>query len=284
MILGGYAAIGAGAVAMLGLHVATGLDPVHTVISEYAFEPDGWLLPVSLTSFAVGATAFGVALARRGADRRAALLVGVWGLCMLLIGAFPTDEPGVPLSMSGGIHRYAAFVAFLTMPVAGLMLARRHAASPYARSVRLLSLASLGVLVLVVLPYVARMAGIDLTNDDIPAGVTQRLVVVFEVAVLVMLGLVLAAGYSRRRDRRPIPAAVRVRRPRGDRRRVVGLAGRAGRAGTALDRRRSDRPGGVRVCRRVPARSRLRPDPRGLRRGVHRRFPDLGDGHGRVPA
>ncbi|MFJ2031664.1 DUF998 domain-containing protein [Streptosporangium sp. NPDC087985] len=234
VILGGYAATGAGAAAMLGLHVATGLDPVHTVISEYAFEPDGWLLPVSLTFFAVGATVFGAALARRGDDRGAALLVVIWGLCMLLIGTFPTDEPGVPLSMSGGIHRYAAFVAFLTMPVAGLILARRHATSPYARPVRLLSLASLGMLVLIVLPYVVRMMGIDLTNDDIPAGVTQRLVVIFEVAVLVMLGLVLTTGCGR--NRRPIPAAARARRPRrpcGDRRRVAGPAGAVRGARTA---------------------------------------------------
>nr|BFE82562.1 hypothetical protein GCM10020093_051630 [Planobispora longispora] len=101
MVVGGYAAIVAGAVSMFGLHVATGLDPVHTLISEYAFEPDGWLLPASLTLFAVGATVFGVVLARRGQDRKAAALVGIWGLCMLLIGAFPTDRPGVPLSMSG---------------------------------------------------------------------------------------------------------------------------------------------------------------------------------------
>ncbi|MEV8632350.1 DUF998 domain-containing protein [Streptosporangium sp. NPDC051023] len=208
MILGGYAAIAAGTVAMTGLHLVTGLDPVHTVISEYAFHPDGWLLPVSLGLFATAATVFGVVLARRGEDRGAAALVGVWGLCMLLIGAFPTDQPGVPLSMSGGIHRYAAFVAFLTMPIAGLIMARRHVESRYARSVRLLSLASLGVLVLVVIPYVVRMFGIDLTNDDIPAGVTQRLVVVFEVAVLTMLGLVARArgGYARA----PISAAARV--------------------------------------------------------------------------
>ncbi|MEU8383842.1 DUF998 domain-containing protein [Streptosporangium sp. NPDC048865] len=208
MILGGYAAIGAGAVAMLGLHVVTGLDPVHTVISEYAFEADGWLLPLSLTLFSVAATIIGTMLARRGEDRAAALLVGVWGVCMLLIGAFPTDEPGVPLSMSGGIHRYAAFVAFLTMPIAGLLLARRYAASPYARPVRLLSLAALGALVLVVLPYVVRMFGVDLTNDDIPAGVIQRLVVSFEVAVLAMLGLV--AGARRGRASRPLPAVARA--------------------------------------------------------------------------
>ncbi|GAA2876670.1 hypothetical protein GCM10010517_37910 [Streptosporangium fragile] len=193
MIFGGYAAIGAGAAAMLGLHVATGLDPVHTVISEYAFETDGWLLPLSLTLFATAATVIAALLARRREDRGAALLVGLWGVCMLLIGAFPTDAPGVPLSMSGGIHRYAAFVAFLAMPIAGLLVARRHASNPYARPVRLLSLAALGVLVLVVLPYVVRMLGVELGNDDIPAGVTQRLVVGFEVAVLAMTGLVVGA-------------------------------------------------------------------------------------------
>ncbi|MFC3978656.1 DUF998 domain-containing protein [Streptosporangium jomthongense] len=199
MLVGGYVAIGAGAVTMTGLHLVTGLDPVHTVISEYAFQTDGWLLPVSLGLFAAAATTFGVLLARRGEDRGAATLIAVWGLCMLLIGAFPTDKPGVPLSMSGGIHRYAAFVAFLAMPLAGLILARRYASSPYSRPVRLLSLASLGVLVLVVAPYVVRMFGIDLTNDDIPAGVTQRLVVLFEVGVLVMLGPVLRACHSRER-------------------------------------------------------------------------------------
>ncbi|GHH66928.1 hypothetical protein GCM10017673_13260 [Streptosporangium violaceochromogenes] len=203
----GYTALAAGTAAMVGLHVATGLDPVHTVISEYAFEPDGWLLPVSLTFFAAGAVAFGGALARRDTDRGAAILVCLWGLCMLLIGAFPTDAPGVPLSMSGGIHRYAAFVAFLAMPVAGLILSRRHVTGSLARVLRLLSLASLGVLVLVVVPYVVRMFGIDLTDDDIPAGVTQRLVVGFEVAVLAALG---SAPVVRRRGgrlRKPRPAA-----------------------------------------------------------------------------
>ncbi|MEV7008097.1 DUF998 domain-containing protein [Streptosporangium sp. NPDC051022] len=219
MVTGGYAAIGAGAVAMLGLHLLTGLDPVHTVISEYAFEPDGWLLLVSLTCFTAGATVFGGLLARRAEDRGAAALVGVWGLCMLLIGAFPTDRPGIPLSMSGGIHRYAAFVALLTMPVAGLILARRYATSPYARAVRSLSMASLGVLVLVVVPYVVRMLGIDLTNDDIPAGVTQRLVVFFEVAVLILLGLMAQArsGYARR----PLSPAAGARSC-GDRSRMAG--------------------------------------------------------------
>ncbi|MBG0815653.1 DUF998 domain-containing protein [Planomonospora sp. ID82291] len=231
----GYAAIGAGAASMIGLHVATGLDPLHTVISEYAFEPDGWLLPTSLTLFAVGATAFAVLLARRGEDRKAALLVGVWGLCMLLVGAFPTDRPGVPLSMSGGIHRYAAFAAFLAMPVAGLILARRHEGRPYARAVKAFSLVSMGVLVLVVVPYAVRMLGVEPVG--VPAGAIQRLVVVSEVVVLAMLGLVLGSGPVRG------GAAFGGReRLRGQRRpRIGGAAGAAGAHGDAVADARLDR-------------------------------------------
>ncbi|GAA2838034.1 hypothetical protein GCM10020220_028720 [Nonomuraea rubra] len=82
--------------------------------------------------------------------------------------AFPTDRPGVPLSLSGGIHRYAAFAAFLVMPVAGLLLAR--AKIRYAGAMRVLSGLALAALVLVVIPYVVRMFGIPLSNDGHPGG------------------------------------------------------------------------------------------------------------------
>ncbi|GAA4077781.1 DUF998 domain-containing protein [Nonomuraea soli] len=187
LLISGFTAIAAGTGSMLTLHAGAGLDPVHSVISEYAFQSIGWLLPLSLTLFAVGSALIAGALARAGADRRVVLLMVAWGVSMFLIGAFPTDRPGVPLSLSGGIHRYAAFVAFLVMPVAGLLLAR--ARTRYAGALRALSGVALAALLAVVVPYVIRMFGIDLTNDDIPAGVTQRVVVVTEVAVLALAGL-----------------------------------------------------------------------------------------------
>lgn len=187
LLISGFAAIGAGAGAMLTLHAGAGLDPLHSVISEYAFQSIGWLLPASLTLFAAGSALIAAALRRSGADRRIVLLVLAWGVCMFLIGAFPTDRPGVALSLSGGIHRYAAFGAFLAMPFAGFLLARARVR--YARAVRVLSGVALGGLLLVVVPYVVRMLGIPLSNADIPAGLTQRLVVVTEVGVLALAGL-----------------------------------------------------------------------------------------------
>ncbi|MCK2212479.1 DUF998 domain-containing protein [Actinomadura sp. ATCC 31491] len=187
LLVSGFATVGAGTGAMLTLHAEAGLDPMHTVISEYAFQQSGWLLPASLTLFAVGSTLIAEAMRRAGGNRWVVGLLLAWGASMFLIGAFPTDRPGVPLSLSGGIHRYAAFAAFLMMPVAGLLLAR--ARIRYARAVRVLCLVALGALVLVVVPYVVRMFGIPLTNDDIPAGLIQRTVVVTELGVLALAGM-----------------------------------------------------------------------------------------------
>src|SRR5690606_29062859 len=108
LLVSGFTAIGTGTGAMLTLHAEAGLDPMHAVISEYAFHAGGWLLPLSLTLFAAGGFLIAEALRRAGADRWVVALLGVWGVSMFLVGAFPTDAPGLPLSMSGAIHRYAA--------------------------------------------------------------------------------------------------------------------------------------------------------------------------------
>ncbi|MEV4391288.1 DUF998 domain-containing protein [Nonomuraea sp. NPDC049607] len=196
LLASGFTAIGTGTGAMLTLHAEAGLDPLHSVISEYAFQASGWLLPASLTLFAVGSGLIAEALRRSGANRWVVALLLAWGASMFLIGAFPTDRPGVPLSLSGGIHRYAAFAAFLVMPAAGFLLAK--ARTRYATAMRVLSGVALGALLLVVVPYVVRMFGIPLSNDDIPAGLTQRVVVVTEIGVLALAGLSMLRPAARR--------------------------------------------------------------------------------------
>ncbi|MFI6296434.1 DUF998 domain-containing protein [Nonomuraea sp. NPDC050790] len=186
LLVSGFAAIGTGTGAMLTLHAEAGLDPFHSVISEYAWASGGWLLPASLTLFALGSALIAEALRRAGTDRRVVWLLVAWGTCMFLIGAFPTDRPGVPLSLSGGIHRYAALAAFLAMPLAGMLLVR--ARMRYAPAMKVLCGVALAALLMVVVPYIVRMFGIPLENTDIPAGLTQRVVVVSELAVLGLIG------------------------------------------------------------------------------------------------
>jgi hypothetical protein len=203
LLASGFAAVGIGTGAMVTLHAEAGLDPLHSVISEYAFHESGWLLPASLTLFAVGSALIAEAMRRAGMNRWVVGLLLAWGVSMFLIGAFPTDRPGVPLSLSGGIHRYAAFAAFLVMPVAGLLLAK--ARIRYANAMRILCGLALGALVLVVVPYVVRMFGIPLSNDDIPAGLIQRTVVVTELGVLALAGLAMLQPLTRRSQREISP-------------------------------------------------------------------------------
>ncbi|TQS30482.1 DUF998 domain-containing protein [Microbispora sp. KK1-11] len=183
MVLG-YVLVTAGAAAMLALHLVGGLDPLTATISQYFYAPHGWLLPVSLTSIAVGSAVLAVRLDRLDRlDRRAALLVGMWSACLLLVAGFPTDPQGLPLSLSGNIHRYAAFVAFASLPLAGLLVAR----ATRSRLVRVLCAVALGSLLLVVLPYAFRVLHLD--PGAVPAGLTQRLTVVSEVAALVAMSV-----------------------------------------------------------------------------------------------
>src|SRR5690606_8511952 len=118
LVVSGFTAIGTGTGAMLVLHTEAGLDPAHTVISEYAFQ-------------------------------------AAWGLCMLLVGTLLAAPRGVPLSVSPGLRGYAAFVAFLLMPLAGLLLARtgiRH-----AWLVRVLTVVDGGAPVLIAISCAVRM-------------------------------------------------------------------------------------------------------------------------------
>lgn len=209
----GNAAIGGGLAGMAVLHLMSGLDPLQGMISAYVFAPYGWLLPVSLTLIAVGSAVLAVRLAGlhpTPLGRGAALLIGLWSCCLLLVAGFPTDRPGVSLSLSGGIHRYAAFVAFLSVPIAGLIVAGMTGSRLRASVLRWLSMAALGSLVLVAVPYVIRALGID--PGAVPAGLTQRLTVVTEVAALIVMPL-------RRPAPRPSPGrdlvTARERRPGG---------------------------------------------------------------------
>ncbi|WP_169808715.1 DUF998 domain-containing protein [Microtetraspora niveoalba] len=185
----GYAAIGAGAAGMVLLHLISELNPLRDMISDYVFTPHGWLLPASLSLLATGAAVHALRLARL--ERRGAMLVGGWAGCMLLVAGFPTDRPGLSLSMSGEIHRYAAFVAFVCMPLAGLLVARRTG----SRAVRVLSLIAIGSLLLVLVPYGMGMVGLD--PHIVPGGLTQRMTVVAQVgALLAMAFLAGASGAS----------------------------------------------------------------------------------------
>ncbi|MBO3748216.1 DUF998 domain-containing protein [Streptosporangiaceae bacterium NEAU-GS5] len=191
-----FVAISGGMLLMMILHVMGGLDPLHDMISEYVFTSYGWMLPASLALIAAGSGVVAVRLAR--SDRLAGVLVASWAVGLLLVAGFPTDAPGLSLSVSGGIHRYAAFAAFVSVPLAGIRV----------RSLRPLSLACFGTIALLVVPYALQALGVD--PGMFPAGLTQRLTVVADLVVLLALA---AAGFEVERVRGHFVGVPDVGRP-----------------------------------------------------------------------
>ncbi|MCQ6563483.1 DUF998 domain-containing protein [Paenibacillus mendelii] len=119
------------AVSILLLHV---LQPditfLYDAMSYYVFGSGGWLLPASLVSLGLGSLTLSLGLARRVRGTRAIAgisCLALWGVCLLVSAVFPTDPKGSwdqPPSTSGMIHFMAANLAFVSLTIAALILAR----------------------------------------------------------------------------------------------------------------------------------------------------------------
>jgi hypothetical protein len=127
--LTGAAGVAVFVVCVVVLHLLpTGLDPIGRTVSEYVNHPYGRLIPVAGAGAGIGGLALGAALVRAG--NRTGLLVALFGLAMLVVAVFPTDDviPGQPIRLSptGTVHVVAGAVAFLALaiaaPLAGLPL------------------------------------------------------------------------------------------------------------------------------------------------------------------
>lgn len=142
---------------MVAAHVvgASVVDPVLDPISWYAFVPGGGEL---ILAGGLILAVLGLLLSVR--MYRAGLAVGpvpavamiLFAVSMILVGAFPTDPPGTPATLSATIHRVSAAAAFCVLPVVGLSLERsiRQPRSAFPRGLRSAALA-LGLVVAVFL-------------------------------------------------------------------------------------------------------------------------------------
>jgi hypothetical membrane protein len=150
-------------------------------VSALELGEGGWM---QSTNFIVcGALVFGFAIGLRLLLRTGRgstwgpILLGIVGLCMIVAGIFVTDPGlGYPheasrliITVHGTIHSLFSLLAFISLPAACFVLARRDAANPAERGWAWYSVAT-GLLdiIFVVLTFVA----IALNG---PAGLTQRI-------------------------------------------------------------------------------------------------------------
>ncbi|MGN9840818.1 DUF998 domain-containing protein [Nonomuraea sp. H19] len=214
----GLAAVGAGITVIVGLEL-TSLDemnPIRRTISEHGLGPDGWIFGWGVGLLAAGSVAIAVSLARKrlaGAFGTVALLA--WSVGLFLTAWFEKHDWSVGPSMSGSIHRVGSFVAFLSLPLAAVIIARpwRHRERSELRRSALVAF-GLGICSVLWVVGIGAVMLIGAGNGlawwrVMPLGLVERGMAITEVAALLALGV---WGAARRLDGGEVvsPAAEQV--------------------------------------------------------------------------
>ncbi len=118
------------------------------------------------------------------------ILLGIFALCLIGAGIFVTDPllsypPGAPdtPTLHGAVHILLSLIAFISLPAACFVLARRFAGDPEWRGWVFYSIAT-GILVLVFFITTDLVASL---GPNAPAGFFQRLSVIIGLGWLVLL-------------------------------------------------------------------------------------------------
>lgn len=197
------------------LHVlpeTAAISPVRRTISEYALTGGAWAFNLGVVALALGSVAVLIALVQAGLARvgSAGFLLGLlWSAALLVVVVFPKHNWAVGPSTNGQIHRVASLVAFICLPVAVMLLARRGPATTRASRcafwLGVMSLSWFGTLLgawalspLTGLPWYRAL----------PIGLVERGLVLADVAAVVALGVWVLTATRRIPDPRP---ASRVR-------------------------------------------------------------------------
>jgi hypothetical protein len=136
----------------LNIHFADEVDPFSRAVSYYVFYGDGRAeFATSVTVLALGTVlvlaGMWVVGIRFGAA--ATTFFGIWCTSLTLCAIFPTDNGKSIVSTSGLIHQVAGASLFVSLPLAGVSLARRLGDDDRwartARVVRRMAMAAMGL-------------------------------------------------------------------------------------------------------------------------------------------
>lgn len=194
----------AGALAVLAATVVIGLleldaarggmSLVRRTISHHALTGNGWAFDLAVLLIAAGSLGITVALTAAGVlrQRPAAVAFGLWCSGLVLIALFTKHDWSVGPSASGYVHWAGTLLAFLSLPVAMILLGRRWLNDRRWHGHALLSLA-LGVLSLLWFLPIVWAVGVHLTVgtpwwEAVPLGLVERLLAGTELLALGVAG------------------------------------------------------------------------------------------------
>jgi Protein of unknown function (DUF998) len=189
------AAAGIALAALLGVaaHVNTrpGLSLVSLTISDFAVSDRGGPMDAAMVILGVASGALVAAMAtlRTPVLGVPAALLLVWSGGLVTAAIVPTDPIGAAMSGSAYVHRYVSVAAFVCLPAAGALFARRLHRDPcWTRAARgMRALAAVSGVLLAALMYVAG------PGERVFMGLVERALVGTEVLLVAVLAVRLVA-------------------------------------------------------------------------------------------
>ena len=177
----GTVVLGSASAAALLTYMVAAL-PDRLLLSEYVHVPGG-LVPFVGGLLALALAVFAAARLVQVRDAAAAAVLRVSGAAAVLAAAFPTDATRLALpSLSAQVHRYAALVVFVGLPLAGWLLART-AVGGSARLVRGLAALSAVAVVATLLLHPSSPV-VPLLGHPGWEGIAQRAMAAADVALV----------------------------------------------------------------------------------------------------
>lgn len=173
----------------------TALNPLLAPISHYVFLPGGYLM-VLLGSLLLAGCGLVIAaeLVRRTGDHRLRVAAGLlisFAVALVLVGLFPTDPPGTPVSSASAVvHRIGAAWSFLALPTAGVLVGRtvRAGRPAVARGLVGVAAALLGAAVI----FLSIHLTLALHGSGMPLfGLLERLGFAFMISYLILVAVAL---------------------------------------------------------------------------------------------
>lgn len=170
---------------------------MRRTISEYALGDYRPVFDVAVLLLAFGSLAILTALVRKGLARwrsPGSIALALWSAGLLIVVAFPKTNWAMGTNeISGGIHRFGSMLAFVSLPIAIILLARPwlrdHVWAKHARW----TLASGLLSVVAFLPLLYAIA-LSVVSDVrwwrvFPLGYIERILVIAEVFAVLVAGL-----------------------------------------------------------------------------------------------
>ena len=177
---------------MIYLHlVSVGrLDPLHTTVSDYVSVPGGAaLLALSTIALALATALLPAQLGLAGrmvpATAKIALVLGCVGLFASVV--FPTNVLGTVADESTVLHRYAAALFFIAVPIAAASLARAGLGRGTGRVAVLSALVGVAFLLSHIPLVFPDFPHADLIGTILPRGLVERLLLLVDIVAIAVI-------------------------------------------------------------------------------------------------